>query len=78
MGDSWTVPAGSARTGLLVSLVPGGDNVMSIGVRACLRVGAWRGRALAADQGTPTHFGAFYWTKDNFYLGKSRPDFFPT
>ena len=37
------------RTWLLAYLVPGGDDVMSISVRACLRVGARRGRTLAAE-----------------------------
>ena len=64
-------------TCLLAYLVPGGDDVTMIGVRACLQVGARRGRALAADQGTLTHFGTFYWTQDDFCLGKPRPDFFP-
>ena len=77
VGDTWTVNAGSARDLLLASLVPGGDDVTSIGVQACLRVGAWQGRALAADQGTLTHFGTFYLTHDNFYLGKPRPGFSP-
>ena len=56
MGDGWTVPVGSARDILLASLVPRVDDVTSIGVQACLRVGARQGRALAADQGTLTHF----------------------
>ena len=82
--DSWTVPAGSTpclalgmpgswRAWFLACLVPGGDDMTSIGVRACLWVGARRGRVLAAetsqvvessfgevDQGTLTHFGLFW------------------
>ena len=59
VGDSWTILAGSAQ--YLTLGVPGsrGDDVTSIGVRACLQVGAWRGMALAADQGMLTHFGSF-------------------
>ena len=43
VGDSLTVLAGS-----LHNLVPGDDDVMSIGDRTCLWVGAQRGRVLAA------------------------------
>ena len=65
-------PTGFWRTWFLTFLVPGGDDVMSIGVQACLQVCARRGRALAAemsqavensfgevDQATLTHFGLF-------------------
>ena len=50
---------------------------MLIGVRACLRVGAWQGWALVMDKARSHISGRFYLTYDDFYLVSETEFLFP-